>query len=71
MIKLKVKDYIQEGNINVSRIDLDTRTASELEYQASLRVLLYDYLENYEDANINSVLKQLKEDFINRRAKNC
>lgn len=71
MIKLKVKDYIQEGNINVSRIDLDTRTASELEYQASLRVLLYDYLENYEEVNINSILKQLKEDFINRRAKKC
>lgn len=71
MIKLKVKDYIQEGNINVSRIDLDTRTASELEYQAILRVLLYDYLENYEEVNVNSVLKQLKEDFMNRRAKGC
>ena len=71
MIKLKVKDYIQEGNISVSRIDLDARTASESEYQASLRVLLYDYLENYEEVNINSVLKQLKEDFMNRRAKGC
>ena len=71
MIKLKVKDYIQEGNINVSKIDLDTRTASESEYQASLRVLLYDYLENCEEVNINSVLKQLKEDFMNRRAKGC
>ena len=71
MLKLKVKDYIREGNILVSKIGIDNRTTSQSEYEAGLRVLLYEYLNDYEEVNLNSVLTSLKDEYIKRKAREC
>ena len=71
MIKLKVEDYMQDKEHLVSKIEIRDNRASRSEFETSLRVLLFDYLENYEEININTVLQGLKQDFIERKASKC